>query len=95
MKLLAAEDGDAAIDAPIDAPTFDPALPLEVIFIDEAVEDSEVLLSDLRAGSDATQWLVITLSSDRDGIGTRSPKRFVNYRALMRFTLSATVMAKV
>ena len=66
----ATDDNDDGTDihAPIDTPTFDPALPLEVIFIDEGVEDSDVLLNDLRAGSDGTQWLVITLSSDRDGI---------------------------
>ena len=63
-------DGNEGTDihASIDTPSFDPALPLEVIFIDEGVEDSDVLLNDLRAGSDGTQWLVITLSSDRDGI---------------------------
>ena len=52
-----------------DAPIFDPALPLEVVFVDAGVEDSETLLAGLRAaGDDHTQWRVIELAADQDGI---------------------------
>ena len=64
-------NGDG-IDAAIETPTFDPALPLEVIFIDAGVDDADTLLADLRSqsgsGAGETQWLVVTLSSDRDGV---------------------------
>ncbi|MGB7326931.1 MAG: DUF4347 domain-containing protein, partial [Rubripirellula sp.] len=51
-----------------DLATFDPALPLEVVFIDAGVDDAETLLSDLRNDSAGTQWLVISLDADRNGI---------------------------
>ena len=52
-----------------DVPPFDPALPLEVVFIDAGVEDSQTLLDALRGeGEDQTQWLVVELNVDEDGI---------------------------
>ncbi len=52
-----------------DSPTFDPALPLEVVFVDSAVDDAETLLDGLRGeGDDQTQWLVVELAADQDGI---------------------------
>ena len=58
------EAGDLA-----DTHTFDPALPLEVVFVDSAVEDAETLLDGLReGGADQTQWLIVELSADLDGI---------------------------
>ena len=52
-----------------DSPTFDPALPLEVVFVDSGVEDAQTLLDGLRGeGDDQTQWLVIELAADQDGI---------------------------
>ena len=63
-----ANDHDYQIDAPIDAPTFDPALPLEVIFVDAGVENADVLLDDLRSGSEDTQWLIVRLSANEDGV---------------------------
>lgn len=48
---------------------FDSARPLEVIFVDAGVEDADVLLSGLRADGDVqTQWLVIEISADEDGV---------------------------
>ncbi|MEM8672094.1 MAG: DUF2341 domain-containing protein, partial [Planctomycetota bacterium] len=49
-------------------PVFDPAKPLEVVFIDAAVEDAETLIEGLQNNSGETQWLVIELSADQDGI---------------------------
>ena len=52
-----------------DMPTFDPALPLEVIFVDAGVDDADTLLDGLRGESDdTTQWLIVELDADRDGI---------------------------
>ncbi|WP_404307435.1 LamG-like jellyroll fold domain-containing protein [Neorhodopirellula lusitana] len=50
------------------APTRDPAHPIEVIFVDEGVADSETLMEHLRGGDTDTQWLVVRLSSDENGI---------------------------
>ncbi|WP_345324532.1 DUF4347 domain-containing protein, partial [Novipirellula rosea] len=53
----------------VDAPGFDPASPIEVVFVDSRVEDADTLLADLRdSAEDQTQWLIIQLDSDRDGI---------------------------
>ncbi len=50
-------------------PTLDPALRLEVVFIDGGVDDAETLLDGLRGNrEDHTQWLVLELSADEDGI---------------------------
>ena len=52
-----------------DVPEFDPALPLEVVFIDSGVEDAQTLLDGLRGeGEDQTQWYVIELGADEDGV---------------------------
>ncbi len=52
-----------------DSPTFDPALPLEVVFVDSAVDDADTLLDGLRVEGDGqTQWLVVELAADQDGI---------------------------
>ena len=52
-----------------DAPTFDPALPLEVVFVDAGVEDAQTLLDGLRGdGDQQTQWLVVELSANEDGV---------------------------
>uniref|UniRef100_UPI0035644A97 DUF4347 domain-containing protein n=1 Tax=Novipirellula sp. TaxID=2795430 RepID=UPI0035644A97 len=53
----------------IDGPTFDPANPIEVVFVDSRVEDADTLLADLRDGAEGqTQWWIIRLDSARDGI---------------------------
>ncbi|QEF96413.1 hypothetical protein Mal15_04410 [Stieleria maiorica] len=55
---------DAASPSPLD-----PARPIEVVFVDAGVEDAETLIDGLRADADdATQWLVIELAGDEDGI---------------------------
>ena len=52
-----------------DPPVFDPALPIEVVIMDSGVDNAETLLNDLRnEGDEQTQWLVIELSGDEDGI---------------------------
>ncbi|MDV6029055.1 MAG: DUF4347 domain-containing protein [Phycisphaera sp. RhM] len=49
--------------------TTDPSRPLEVVFVDDGVEDAETLLAGLRDHSDdGTQWLIVRLSSEEDGI---------------------------
>ncbi|MFG0253495.1 MAG: DUF4347 domain-containing protein, partial [Rhodopirellula sp. JB053] len=51
------------------AEQLDPARPIEVVFVDASVEDSETLLADMReGGSDGAQWVVVMLESDRNGI---------------------------
>ncbi len=46
-----------------------PALRVEVIFIDAAVEDSKQLLSDVKATrSDQIEWKIVWLDAERDGI---------------------------
>ena len=53
----------------IDPKIFDPALPLEVVFIDAGVEDAQTLLDGLRGeGEDQSQWLIVELNADEDGI---------------------------
>ena len=42
--------------------------PIEVVFVDGGVDDSDTLLGGLRADSSNTQWLVVELSSSEDGI---------------------------
>ncbi|WP_372898259.1 DUF4347 domain-containing protein, partial [Stieleria sp.] len=52
-----------------DTPSFDPTRRLEVVFVDAGVDDSETLLAGLRDGSaDGTQWSIVRLSSDEDGV---------------------------
>lgn len=52
-----------------DSPTFDPALPLEVIFLDAGVPDTDTLINGLRDdGDQQTQWLIIELAANEDGI---------------------------
>ncbi|MCA9139722.1 MAG: DUF2341 domain-containing protein, partial [Planctomycetales bacterium] len=53
----------------VDVPSLDATRPLEVIFVDSGVEDSEIMLSGLKDGGDSeTQWLVVKLSADDDGV---------------------------
>jgi hypothetical protein len=53
----------------VDAPVFEMSRPLEVVFVDAGVGDSETLLSGLRDDTvDGTQWMVVYLSGDQDGI---------------------------
>ncbi|QEG40277.1 DUF4347 domain-containing protein [Roseimaritima ulvae] len=60
------EDAQDAVNSPF---AFDDSRPLEVIFVDAGVEDADVLLGGLRADGDAqTQWLVIEISADEDGV---------------------------
>ena len=43
--------------------------PLQVVFVDEGVQDRDVLVQDLVTNGDAeVQWLVVELSSEADGI---------------------------
>ena len=59
-----AADNDLAGD-----PQFDPALPLEVVFLDAGVEDAQTLLDGLRGGDeDQTQWYLVELDHGQDGI---------------------------
>ena len=52
-----------------DLPAFDPALPVEVVFVDSGVNDAQTLLDGLRdGGEEETQWLVFELASDQDGV---------------------------
>ena len=52
-----------------DAPTLDPALPIEVIFVDAGVDDAETLIEGLRVGGDQqVQWVVIDLVATEDGV---------------------------
>ncbi len=52
-----------------DSPSFDPALPVEVVFVDAGVEDAQTLLDGLRGDDQGeTQWLVVELSADEDGV---------------------------
>ncbi|EMI57701.1 LamG-like jellyroll fold domain-containing protein, partial [Rhodopirellula sallentina] len=63
--------GDVAdvFDAASAAEFLDPARPIEVVFVDASVDDSETLLADMReSGTDGAQWVVVTLESDRNGI---------------------------
>ena len=76
-------DAIAAQQDVADSPTFDPALPLEVVFVDSAVDDAETLLDGLRGEGDGqTQWLVVELAADQDGIEqiTRNPGRTLRCR---------------
>ncbi|WP_145391305.1 cadherin-like domain-containing protein [Stieleria neptunia] len=53
----------------VDTPEFDPSRPLEVVFVDAGVEDAETLLAGLRDPSaDGTQWVIVRLSADENGI---------------------------
>uniref|UniRef100_UPI0035622634 DUF4347 domain-containing protein n=1 Tax=Stieleria sp. TaxID=2795976 RepID=UPI0035622634 len=52
-----------------ETPAFETSRRLEVVFVDQGVEDADILLDGLRDNSlEGTQWLVIRLSSDDDGI---------------------------
>ncbi len=72
--LVAADDALAAGSIPAendfaDAPTFDLDHPLEVVFVDSGVDDADTLLDGLRESrDDQTQWLIVELSADTDGI---------------------------
>ncbi|MDV6029057.1 MAG: DUF4347 domain-containing protein [Phycisphaera sp. RhM] len=68
-ELLVGESEPSVLGQSAESPRFDPSRPLEVVFIDESVADAEVLLDGLRDQSvDRTQWWVVRLSSDEDGI---------------------------
>ncbi|EMB19109.1 Pentaxin [Rhodopirellula europaea 6C] len=54
---------------PADGPlTMDPARPIEVIFIDDGVQDSDTLVQNLRDQNEDTQWVIVRLSSDESGV---------------------------
>ncbi|WP_233214590.1 LamG-like jellyroll fold domain-containing protein [Rhodopirellula bahusiensis] len=54
---------------PADGPiTMDPARPIEVIFIDDGVQESDALVQNLRDQSEDTQWVIVRLASDQSGI---------------------------
>ncbi len=68
-ELSATEEADVSSDEFADLPAFDATRPLEVVFVDSGVEDADTLLSGLRGGGDdQTQWLVVALSADQDGV---------------------------
>ena len=47
----------------------DPLNPLQVVFVDAAVDDSQTLIDDLLQKSDGdVQWLVVRLAADSDGL---------------------------
>nr|WP_161501586.1 cadherin-like domain-containing protein [Rhodopirellula sp. SM50] len=53
----------------IETPNFDASRPLEVVFVDAGVDDTDTLLAGLRDNSiDGTQWLIVHLSSGEDGV---------------------------
>ncbi|MBB3207905.1 CSLREA domain-containing protein, partial [Rhodopirellula rubra] len=57
------------IDPATGIDSLDPARPIEVIFIDAGVEDSESLIAGLRDnGENGTQWVLVHLESDSNGI---------------------------
>ncbi|MCC9656619.1 cadherin domain-containing protein [Rhodopirellula halodulae] len=55
-------------DPALGARTLDPARPVEVIFVDEGVENSEILLQDLRSQNEDTQWVVVRLRAGECGV---------------------------
>uniref|UniRef100_UPI0016047CB9 DUF2341 domain-containing protein n=1 Tax=Stieleria mannarensis TaxID=2755585 RepID=UPI0016047CB9 len=60
--------GELATDAAAPSP-LDPERPIEVVFVDAGVENAATLIDGLRGDADqTTQWLVIELSGDEDGI---------------------------
>ncbi len=62
-------DASSDLGDVVDAPTFDPALPIEVVFVDAGVEDADTLLADLRGDRDGNvQWWIVRLSADSDGV---------------------------
>nr|WP_161501651.1 DUF4347 domain-containing protein [Rhodopirellula sp. SM50] len=68
-EIAVAESEQSLLGQSIESPRVDPSRPLEVVFIDESVVDADVLLDGLRDQSvDGTQWWVVRLSSDEDGI---------------------------
>ncbi|WP_372898890.1 DUF4347 domain-containing protein, partial [Stieleria sp.] len=69
VDLVASESDQADSKTLFESSTTDPSRPLEVVFVDDGVEDAETLLAGLRDHSDdGTQWLVVRLSSEEDGI---------------------------
>ncbi|MGB7327196.1 MAG: DUF4347 domain-containing protein, partial [Rubripirellula sp.] len=56
----------------LDAQTLDPTRPIEVVFIDAGVDDADLLINDLISGDNDsqsdTQWMVIEIASNRDGV---------------------------
>ncbi|MFK8113887.1 MAG: DUF4347 domain-containing protein, partial [Rubripirellula sp.] len=63
------EENQRVIHDVADAPTLDPALPIEVVFVDAGVDDSETLIDGLRNDSGSqSQWVVLELNAEEDGI---------------------------
>ncbi|HBE69261.1 MAG TPA: hypothetical protein DDW52_14020, partial [Planctomycetaceae bacterium] len=62
------ESSTAIYDPDVGVPSFDPARSIEVIFVDGAVEGSDTLIDNLRQGDTSTQWLIVRVGSDQDGI---------------------------
>ncbi|TWU08136.1 LamG-like jellyroll fold domain-containing protein [Stieleria varia] len=46
----------------------DETRPLAVIFVDGGVEDADALINDLREGTVNSQWLIVRVDGERDGI---------------------------
>ncbi|WP_145391307.1 DUF4347 domain-containing protein [Stieleria neptunia] len=68
-EIASAQPDLSIVGESTEAPRFDPSRPLEVVFVDEGVEDAESLLAGLRDQSvGGTQWWVVRLSSDDDGV---------------------------
>ncbi|WP_153555201.1 tandem-95 repeat protein [Roseimaritima sediminicola] len=66
-----ASDADETTAAAEEQPSFDPARPLEVIFVDAGVEDADTLLENLRSDrEEGTQWLVVRINGGEDGVET-------------------------
>ncbi|EMI18983.1 Pentaxin, partial [Rhodopirellula maiorica SM1] len=65
---------DASVDGSevetlVDADALDPARPIEVVFVDAAIEDAETLVQGLRGTSAGqTQWLIVHLQAEQDGL---------------------------
>ncbi|MEM8912722.1 MAG: DUF4347 domain-containing protein, partial [Planctomycetota bacterium] len=60
---------ESVVDPTESTNPIDPADPVEVIFIDAAVDNADQLLDDLRDDRDAaTQWLIVYLDAETNGI---------------------------
>jgi predicted outer membrane repeat protein len=55
-------------DGLLDPADLDPTRPIEVVFVDAGVDDADTLLSGLISGESDTQFVVVHLSADADGV---------------------------
>ena len=62
----------------------DPSQSIEVVFVDEGVNEISTLLDDLATNNSETQWLVIGLNSDADGLSriTETLQQVANVEAI-------------